>query len=166
MTNSSPPLEPSQQPPRPRPAPAWLEQLISLLEDRFRIPGTDFRFGLDALLGLLPGVGDAASVAGSAGVFWLAFQREVPRVVIARMALNVAFDALLGAIPLFGDAFDFVWKANRKNLQLLERYQDPAVARRARARDYVFMGAVGVLLICAMALPFVIAGAAIGYFWR
>jgi hypothetical protein len=139
---------------------------VRLLEDRFRVPGTSFRFGLDALLGLIPGVGDAASAAGSAGVFWLALQRGVPRVVIARMALNVAFDALIGAIPLFGDAFDFVWKANRQNLRLLERYQDSPLPKRARASDYAIMGLVGLLLVSAVALPFVVTGAVVAHFWK
>lgn len=153
--------------PAPRkPVPAWLEHWVRLLEDRFTIPGTELRFGLDALLGLIPGVGDAASAAGSAGVFWLALQRGVPRVVIARMALNVAFDALIGSIPFVGDAFDFVWKANRRNLRLLERYQDSPVPKEARASDYVIMGLVSLLLIAAVALPFLVAGTMIGYFWR
>ncbi|MFT3925348.1 MAG: DUF4112 domain-containing protein [Myxococcales bacterium] len=151
--------------PPPRPIPAWLEHLVRLLEDRFTVPGTDLRFGLDALLGLVPGIGDAASAAGSAGVFWLALQRGVPRVVIARMALNVAIDALLGSIPLLGDAFDFVWKANRKNLRLVERYQDSPVPKQARASDYLTMGLVGLLLIGAVALPFLVAGTLIGYLW-
>lgn len=156
------PIAPSQA----RPVPAWLEHLVRLLEDRFTVPGTELRFGLDALIGLIPGVGDAASAAGSAGVFWLALQRGVPRVVIARMALNVAFDALMGSIPFFGDAFDFVWKANRRNLQLVERYQDSPVPKRARVSDYAIMGLVSLLLIGAVALPFVVAGTVIGYFWK
>ena len=149
-----------------KPVPAWLESLVRLLEDRFTVPGTELRFGLDALIGLIPGVGDAASAAGSAGVFWLALQRRVPRVVIARMALNTAFDALVGSIPFFGDAFDFVWKANRRNLRLVERYQDSPAPKRARASDYLIMGFVSLLLVSAIALPFVVAGTVVGYFWR
>jgi len=148
------------------PTPAWLEQLVRLLEDRFTVPGTDLRFGLDALIGLVPGVGDAASAAGSAGVFWLALKRGVPRVVIARMALNVAFDALLGSIPLVGDAFDFVWKANRRNLRLVERYPDSAQPKRARASDYLVMGLIGLLLVGAVALPFVVTATLVAHLWN
>ncbi len=166
MHDSAPRAPAPIAPPRPRPVPAWLEHLVRLLEDRFTVPGTQLRFGLDALIGLIPGVGDAASAAGSAGVFWLALQRGVPRVVIARMALNVAFDALVGSIPFVGDAFDFVWKANRRNLQLVERYQDTPTPKRARANDYFIMGFVSLLLIAAVALPFVVAGTVIGYFWK
>jgi hypothetical protein len=145
--------------------PAWVEHLVRLLEDRFTVPGTELRFGLDALVGLIPGVGDAASAAGAAGVFWLAIQRGVPRVVIARMALNVTIDALLGAIPFVGDAFDFAFKSNRRNLRLVERYQDSPTPKAARPGDYVVLALVGLLLLAALALPFVVAGTLIGYFW-
>ncbi len=149
----------------PKAFPRWIEHLVRLLDDRFTIPGTELRFGLDALLGLIPGVGDATSAAGSASVFWLAVQRSVPRIVIARMALNVVIDALVGSIPILGDAFDFVWKANRKNLSLVQRYQDPGVQRRARPSDYLILGLVGLLLLGALLLPFIVAGTLLGYLW-
>lgn len=148
-----------------RDLPRWIETFVRLLDDRFTIPGTQLRFGLDALLGLVPGVGDATSAVSSASLFWLAVQRDVPRVVIARMALNVAIDALVGAIPVVGDAFDFYWKANRRNLSLLARYQDPKAVRRARPSDYILLGLVAMLLLSALLLPFVVAGTLLGYVW-
>jgi hypothetical protein len=145
--------------------PVWVERLVRFLDDGMRLPGTSYRFGADALLGLLlPGVGDAASASASAGVFWLALQRKVPKVVLVRMAFNVALDALIGSVPLLGDAFDVVWKANRQNLRLVERYRDVPV-KKARASDYAIMGLVLVLLAGAVALPFMLAGALIGALW-
>lgn len=160
--NPKPPERPTREPP-----PEWLERAVRLLDDHFRLPGTSFRFGLDGLLGLLlPVVGDAASVATALGVFWLALKRGLPRVVIARMALNVALDAIVGAIPFVGDAFDFVWKANRRNLQLVERYAHAQAPRRARLGDYLLIGFIGLVLICALALPFVVAGLVVRWIVR
>jgi hypothetical protein len=145
--------------------PVWVERLVRFLDDGWRLPGTSFRVGADALLGLLiPGVGDAAAASASAGVFWLAVQRRVPKVVLARMAFNVALDALVGSVPLLGDAFDLVWKANRQNLQLVERYR-AAPSQRARVSDYAIMALVLMLLASAVALPFLVAGAVVGYVW-
>jgi hypothetical protein len=151
-------------PPQP-PIPAWAEHLVRLLEDRFTVPGTDIRFGLDALLGLMPGLGDASSAAGSAGVFWLALQRHVPRLVIARMVVNVIVDAMVGAVPVVGDAFDFFWKANRRNLNLIRRYQDPAAPRRPLISDYLIMALVVLMLVAAVALPVLVAGGLFAYLW-
>jgi hypothetical protein len=135
--------------------PAWAEALVKLLDDGLRIPGTQLRVGADALLGLLlPVAGDAAGVVGALSLFWLAVQRRVPRAVLARMALNVAIDGLVGSLPILGDAFDLVWKANRKNLELIERS-----AGRAGApswRDRLFLAFVLLLVGCALALPIVV----------
>jgi hypothetical protein len=102
------------------------ERLVSLLDDRFRIPGTDVRFGLDPIIGILfPGIGDAVSGAGSIGLLTLAFHRGVPRVVVLRMILNIAIDALAGALPVVGDIFDVAFKANRRNYELIREHADP-----------------------------------------
>jgi hypothetical protein len=139
------------------PAPAWAEALVKLLDDGLRIPGTQLRVGADALLGLLlPVAGDAAGVVGTLALFWLAVQRRVPRAVLARMAVNVALDALLGSLPILGDAFDLVWKANRKNLELIE--QNAGRAGAPSWRDRLFLAGVLLVVVCLLALPIVAFG--------
>jgi len=107
---------------------ARLEALSHLLDDAFRVPGTRLRFGLDGLLGLVPGVGDAATGALSAYLVLGAWRLGVPGGVLARMIANVAIDTVLGTIPVLGDLLDFGFKANRRNMALLRRHLD---ARRA-----------------------------------
>jgi hypothetical protein len=140
--------------------PQWAEALVRLLDDGFRIPGTQLRIGADALLGaLLPVGGDALGALGTLSLFGLAAQQRVPRVVLARMALNVAIDALVGSVPVLGDVFDLFWKANRKNLALIER--SAQTQRRGGSvswRDRLFLVIVLLLVCCALALPMVVFG--------
>jgi hypothetical protein len=93
-----------------------------LLDDLVRVPGTRIGIGLDPLLNLIPIAGDAVGTAMSAYLLVTAVRMGVPKRVLARMLLNIAIDALVGAIPVLGQAFDFVWKANSMNMTLLERY--------------------------------------------
>ena len=145
-----------QVPTPPRP-PRWAEQLVRFLDDGIAIPGTGYRIGFDGIIGLLlPGAGDALTAAGALSLFWLAVQRGVPRVVLARMALNVAIDALVGAVPIVGDLFDFGWKANRRNLRLIER--TTFAPEQKTPGDYFAVGLFALLIVSAIALPFLIAG--------
>ena len=107
---------------RKRPEPRSIErlrQLAYLLDDRFRIPGTKYRIGLDGLVGLVPGIGDAVTTLLSLYIVLEARRHGVPVSKLGRMGLNVGLDAVLGAVPLVGDLFDVAWKANRRNLALL-----------------------------------------------
>lgn len=97
--------------------------LARLMDDRFGIPGTNIRFGLDSMLGLVPGVGDAIGGIVSSYIIWRARRMGVSNFVLARMTGNMLFDATIGAIPLVGDLFDLGFKANRRNLELLRRHQ-------------------------------------------
>jgi hypothetical protein len=99
-----------------------LRRLAVLLDAAVEIPGIRVRVGLDALLGLLPGVGDVLSALVPAYTIVHAARRRVPPGVLARMGLNWAIDALIGTIPLLGDLFDIGWKANLRNIDLLERH--------------------------------------------
>lgn len=140
--------------------PAWAERLVRLMDDGFRVPGTDIRLGLDAALGLLlPGVGDAVGAVSSLSLFWLALRQNVPRVVLVRMALNVGLDALVGAIPVLGDLFDVTWKANRRNLTLIQAASVPAGAPPPRrVGDWLFVSALLAALITMLCLPIVLLG--------
>ena len=98
-----------------------------LLDSAFRIPGTRVRFGLDAIIGLVPGLGDISTPAFAALLLLQAVRMRLPIVVQARMVLNAAFDMLLGLVPVLGDLVDIGWKANLRNLALLERHARPSV---------------------------------------
>jgi Domain of unknown function (DUF4112) len=102
-----------------------LRQLAYLLDDRFRVPGTSYRIGLDGLIGLVPGIGDAATTLLALYIVLEARRLGVPATKLGRMGLNVGLDAVLGAVPLVGDLFDVAWKANRRNLGLLLDHVDP-----------------------------------------
>jgi len=93
--------------------------LADLFDDRFRVPGTSRKFGLDGILGLIPGVGDAATGLVSLYLAAEGLRFGMPLMRILRMGFNVAIDMFFGAIPLIGDLFDFAWRANRKNVRLV-----------------------------------------------
>lgn len=97
----------------------WLSYL---LDERFRIPGTRQRIGLDGLLGILPGVGDTVGALLSIYILFEAVQIGVPRSTLLRMIANIALDTVVGAIPVAGDIFDVAWKANKKNVALVNAY--------------------------------------------
>lgn len=96
--------------------------LSKLMDSQFRIPGTNFRFGLDPLLGLIPGAGDLSTFGISAFLIWMMAKNGASGFVLARMVLNVLIDTIVGAIPLLGDLFDFAFKANLKNLRLMREH--------------------------------------------
>jgi uncharacterized protein DUF4112 len=114
-----------------------LRRWAVLLDSAFRIPGTGIRFGLDAIIGLVPGLGDISTPTFAALLLMQAVRMRLPVVVQARMVLNAAFDMLIGLVPILGDLADIGWKANLKNLALLERHARPGVTP-ARG-DYWFV---------------------------
>ena len=99
-----------------------IRALALTLDNRFVIPGTSIRLGWDAIIGMIPGIGDVATGALSAYVVYLALQLDVPRSVIRQMLLNVLVDVSAGSIPVVGELFDVAWRANLRNVQLLERH--------------------------------------------
>ena len=115
--------------------------LADLLDQRFTMPGTSIRVGLDPILGLIPGIGDAlANIAGSA-ILVIAVQLNVPKIVLIRMGLNLAANALIGAIPVFGDIFSIWFRSNAKNADLVERYAG-SETRRAGLEDWLFVAGI------------------------
>jgi hypothetical protein len=110
---------------------ARLDTLATVLDTAFILPGTNVRFGLDALLGLVPGVGDIVTTAVALYIVHEARQLGAPGHVIARMLGNVALDSVVGAVPLVGDAFDVMWRSNRRNMRLLQDW----LARDRGGRD-------------------------------
>jgi Domain of unknown function (DUF4112) len=131
----------------------WLRGWSRRLDTAFEIPGTGIRFGWDPLLGLLPWLGDLVSPVFSIAVVVTAMQLGIPKVVQARMLLNVVIDALAGAVPIVGDAFDVAWKANEWNMNLLERH---AWTEHPPSRsDWLFVGGIAAVMFAAASLPVV-----------
>jgi hypothetical protein len=110
---------------------ARLDALANLLDTALIIPGINMRFGLDALIGLVPGIGDAITTAMSLFIVYEARALGAPRHLILRMIGNVALDGMIGAVPLVGDAFDVMWRTNRRNVRLLQNWLDRDERRRA-----------------------------------
>lgn len=131
-----------------------VRRLAWLLDDLIRIPGTQIRIGLDPLLGLVPGGGDLAGGALSAWIIVAAARAGVPPAVLVRMGLNVILDALTGTVPLLGDFFDAGWKANRRNVALLEDYAATPrpVERKTRLVLVLVLLVVGLVIMGAAVL--------------
>jgi Domain of unknown function (DUF4112) len=127
-----------------------LENLSRYLDGLFRVPGTEWRFGLDALIGLIPNYGDMATSLVSFYILIAGVRYGVPKITLLRMAINVAIDYLVGVIPVFGDAFDFVWKANKWNIELI---RERATGRgKGTASDWIFIFVlIGILLAVLIA---------------
>ena len=121
--------------------------LARLLDSAVRVPGTSFRFGLDPLLGLIPGLGDVAGAALSSYVVVLASRLGAPRAVIVRMLANVAIDTVAGTVPVVGDLFDAGWKSNSRNLALLERHLGQPTPENAASRAVVWLTVTALVLL-------------------
>jgi hypothetical protein len=131
-----------------------LDYIAALLDDMFRIPGTQIRFGLDALIGWIPGIGDALAGMASFLIVFAAWRRGVQAITLVRMIANVLLETALGAIPVAGDVFHVVWKANRRNYKLLIREREqPGVNAR---RDWLFLAIILFTALAAVAIPIAI----------
>lgn len=126
-----------------------MRRLAWLLDDSIRLPG-GYRIGLDGLVGLIPGLGDAAGLAASSYILFLARRFHIPRVVMARMIGNVLLESIIGVIPVLGDLFDFAFKANRRNIALMEQYF--VDERRLRQNSWSRVIMVGVIVIAVIVL--------------
>ena len=119
---------------------------MNLLDSAFPIPGTRWRFGLDGIIGLIPGLGDMVTAAVSLLVLIVAHRERVPATIIGRMLLNIGLDFAIGEVPLFGDVGDFFFKSNQKNLELLKRHAHGIEPPRAIDRAVV-LGAIILLIV-------------------
>jgi hypothetical protein len=120
--------------PTPR-APEDVERLAALMDSAVRIPVIGYRIGLDGLLGLFPVIGDAATLVPAGYILYRAKALGVPNHVLFRMAVNTGADTLLGSVPLIGDLFDFAFKSNRRNVELLRRHVGTHQPRDATPAD-------------------------------
>jgi hypothetical protein len=128
-----------------------LDLLSHVLDDWFRIPGTSFRFGIDGIVGMIPGVGDILGGLASCIIVLAAWFRGVPAITIARMVVNVGIEVVVGMVPFVGDLFDIAWKANRRNYKLLESSLHPTP--RSTARDWLFFSMIGIFMLALTMVP-------------
>lgn len=124
-----------------------LRKFSRLLDNAIGIPGTSFRIGLDPILGLLPGAGDFVGTALSAYIVIEAARLGVPRSALGRMVFNILVESVVGALPVLGDLFDFAWKANTKNIELLETHLNVAPENEKANRWFIFLLLTGLLVI-------------------
>ena len=125
-----------------------LDRLGWLMDDMFRVPVLGWRFGLDALIGLIPGLGDTSTALVSFYILAGAVRYRVPKITLLRMGLNIGIDYVFGSLPVVGDLADAWWKSNRKNLELLKQRAtvSPDEARAGRTSDWLFVGGIMVVL--------------------
>ena len=132
-----------------------LHGLEILLDEAFVVPGTGIRFGIDGIIGLVPGLGDVLAGLLSLIIPLAAWIRGVPYVTLARMAANLGIGVLVGSVPLFGDIFDIAWKANRRNYRLLCLHLGEP--RRHTRKDWVFLALLAAALGLVFAIPLALA---------
>ena len=127
-----------------------LDNLAFYLDDLFRIPGVGWRFGLDAIVGLIPNVGDTLTSLASFYILLAGVRYGVPKITLFRMALNIGIDYLLGSVPIIGDAFDFFWKSNDMNMCLIR--ERATGKNKGTTGDYVFIFVlIGLLVLLLIA---------------
>lgn len=148
-------VEPDEKLPRDLVA---LRRFAYFMDEAFAIPGTRVKVGLDALLGLIPGIGDVIGGVLSTWIVIGALRHRVPARIILRMLLNIGIDLLFGSVPVAGDVFDFLYEENVKNLRLLEKHRD----RRRPPRSYPAIGFVAALIVLVViGIAVLLAGAVI-----
>jgi Domain of unknown function (DUF4112) len=128
-----------------------LDYVAALLDDMWRIPGTQIRFGLDAVIGWVPGIGDAMAGFASCLIVFASWRRGAPRITLTRMVANILLESTIGAIPVAGDIFHIAWKANRRNYRMLLREKEqPGLNTK---RDWMFLSALLLMVIVAVGIP-------------
>jgi hypothetical protein len=149
-----PPLKPGSTEVTETASDEQLNLVATWLDDRFVIPGTRIRFGLDALIGLIPGIGDALAALASLFIVVSAWRRGAARITVLRMMVNLAIEDTLGAIPVIGDVAHIAWKANRRNYNLLIR--DQQSLKHHTWQDWLFVVGVSLIMCLLFLAPFVL----------
>lgn len=148
----TPPTPPTRSSPSAGPTRSPLElrgarSVARLLDRQFRVPGTSIRFGLDPILGLLPVGGDIVAALGSGYILYVGWRNGAPGALLGRMLANVALDTVVGSVPVIGDLFDAGWKANARNVALLEDWLGEESSGRPGSRIVLVALGVGLLLL-------------------
>jgi hypothetical protein len=122
-----------------------VERLAWWLDSAIVVPGTRFRIGFDALIGLIPGLGDLVGTLFSSYIIAVAASQGLPRSALARMAINVGIEAIIGVVPIVGDLFDAAWKANQRNVRLMQQFRSAPTAAQRQSRAVVAAWMAGVV---------------------
>ncbi len=149
-----------------------LEMLAYYLDGLIKVPGIDWKFGLYSIVGMIPGAGDTVTALVSFYILAAGVRYGVPKITLARMGLNIAVGYVVGVIPFFGDAFDFVWKPNKKNMSLI-RARATVSAKDAKAgkkSDWLFVAVIMLLLVLilvgSVAITFLAFGTTLYELWK
>ncbi|HLU07746.1 MAG TPA: DUF4112 domain-containing protein [Woeseiaceae bacterium] len=143
--------------------PRRLKTIAYLMDESIRLPG-GYRIGWDGIIGLVPGIGDVAGLAVSAYIIAESARLGASKSVLLRMSANAAIDAILGAIPVLGDLFDFTFKANRRNLHLLQSQLD--VPQRTRRVSIGWLAVAGVVALLVLVAVLVLLSRLIAWLWN
>lgn len=157
MTNLAAPSEPL-----PKDL-AALRRFATLMDEEFRIPGVGTRIGLDALLGFVPGVGDAGGALLSSWIILGALRHRVPAPQILRMVLNVTLDTVVGTVPVLGDVFDILFKENVDNVELILRHRDPTRPPRTAVGIWLSASGIAAFLIALFMVMLLVVGRAFSW---
>jgi len=153
--------------PSASPVSKLVERVVFLSDSALPIPGTSLRVGLDPIIGLLfPGGGDAVGGAISLSVLFLALQKRLPTWVVARMVGNLALDAAVGVVPLVGDVFDFGFRANQRNLDILRAHAERPLPARMPARYWLGVALLLTAAVVCICLPIVLSAYLVYVFFR
>jgi hypothetical protein len=149
-----------------------LEMLSYYLDGLVKIPGIDWKFGLYSLVGLIPGAGDTVTALVSFYILAAGVRYGVPKITLARMGLNIAIGYVIGVIPFIGDAFDFIWKPNKKNMALIRARATISAeqAKSGKTGDWLFVAVIMLilvgLLVGSIAFTFLVFGTTIYQIWK
>ena len=149
-----------------------LEMLSYYLDGLITIPGINWKFGLYSLVGLIPGAGDTVTALVSFYILAAGVRYGVPKITLARMGLNIAIGYVIGIIPVIGDAFDFVWKPNKKNMALIHARATVSAeqAKDGKTSDWLFVAIIMLILVAMLVgsvlLAFFVLGSVIYDIWR
>jgi len=138
-----------------------LDLLSHVLDDFLKIPGTSIRFGLDGIIGFIPGIGDVIGGIASCIIIFAAWTRGVSYVTVARMVANVGIEVLVGSIPVLGDMFDIAWRANRRNYALLAG--SLAQPRKYTIQSWLFLGCLCIVMSALVLLPLLLLAWVMGH---
>ena len=140
-----------------------LETLSTYLDGLFKVPGTGWKFGLDSLIGLIPNVGDTVTSLASFYILVAGVRYGVPKITLLRMAFNIGLDYVVGSIPFIGDAFDFFWKSNKQNMDLIR--ERGTGKGSGTTGDYIFVFGIILLLIGILIASIAVSVYILGYFF-
>lgn len=141
-----------------------VDQLAWLLDNSIHIPGINYRIGLDAVIGLIPGLGDAAGLIISSFIVLQAIRLRAPKTILTRMVFNIVMEALIGLIPVLGDLFDATFKANARNVRLLRLALEGSTNSRAM-NEVSGKGVIATVLAVLTGLIVLVGGAGVAIFW-